>query len=154
MSTGRMRDVIVREQIIEYIKYAIWILFGSGVFFEITPLKIKPISWILSWIGRKINNDVREDIKKIKKDVEVIGKDLQDHIVESMRRDILNFADKLRVNGKRSKEEFDYIIEMHDRYEKYLEENNLDNGKVGLAFEFICEKYKENMDNNSFYTGK
>lgn len=34
------------------------------------------------------------------------------------------------------------------------EENNLDNGKVTLAYEYITKKYKECMGNNSFYIGK
>lgn len=142
------------EQILDYIKYGVWILFGSGLFFEISPIKFSPITMFLSWLGKKLNKDVKDDINKLKTDVGIIGKDLQNHKIEGQRRDILNFADKLRINGNRSKEEFDFIIDLHDGYEKYLKENNLDNGKVDLAFEYISKKYQECMDDNSFYTGK
>mgnify|MGYP001199966206 CR=1 FL=1 len=144
----------MNEQIIDYIKYIFWILFGSGIFFEITPIKIKPISGLLNWIGKRLNKVIEEDISILKKKVDTVQKDLQNHTVESMRRDILTFADRLRINENKSKEEFDYIIELHDRYEKYLEDNNLENGKVELAFDYISKKYRECMENNSFYDGK
>lgn len=144
----------MNEQIIDYIKYIFWIIFGSGIFFEITPIKIKPISGLLNWIGKRLNKVIEEDISILKKKVDTVQKDLQNHTVESMRRDILTFADRLRINENKSKEEFDYIIELHDRYEKYLEDNNLENGKVELAFDYISKKYRECMENNSFYDGK
>ena len=143
-------------EIYENIKGIVLPLIGSGIVAcEITPIiKIKPVSMFLGWVGKKINKDLKDDIDNLKKDVRIIGKDLQDHTVESMRRDILTFSDRLRFNISRSKEEYDYIINLYDRYEKYLEENNLDNGKVDLAYEFITKRYKECMENNSFYTGK
>ena len=143
-------------EIYENVKGIVLPLIGSGIVAcEITPIiKIKPVSMFLGWVGKKINKDLKDDIDNLKKDVRIIGKDLQDHTVESMRRDILTFSDRLRFNISRSKEEYDYIINLYDRYEKYLEENNLDNGKVDLAYEFITKRYKECMENNSFYTGK
>lgn len=138
------------------IKSVVLLLFGSGLIAcEITPIvKFKPISLFLSWLGKKLNKEVIDDLNKVKKDVSTVRNDLQNHIVESQRRDILNFADKLRFNSTRSKEEYDYIINLYDKYEKYLKENNLDNGKVDLAFEYITKKYRECMENNSFYIGK
>jgi len=138
------------------IKSVVLLLFGSGLIAcEITPIvKFKPISLFLSWLGKKLNKEVIDDINKLKTDVNSVKKDLQSHVIESQRRDILNFADKLRYDKTRSKEEYDYIITLYDRYEQYLEENNLDNGKVTLAYEYITKKYKECMENNSFYIGK
>ena len=138
------------------IKSVVLLLFGSGLIAcEITPIvKFKPISLFLSWLGKKLNKEVIDDINKLKTDVNSVKKDLQSHVIESQRRDILNFADKLRYDKTRSKEEYDYIITLYDRYEQYLEENNLDNGKVTLAYEYITKKYKECMGNNSFYIGK
>jgi len=153
-----MRYVTMEEilGLLNEFKVLIGTLLGSGlVACEITPIiKFKPITMFLNWLGKKLNKEVIDDINKLKIDVKTIQKDLQDHTVESMRRDILNFADKLRFDKLKSKEEYDYIIGLYDRYEKYLRDNNLDNGKVELAYEYITKKYKECMENNSFYTGK
>lgn len=144
----------MNEQVLEYIKYGLWILFGSGLLFEITPIKIKPISFILSGIGKRLNRDVKEDINKLKTEVKTIGKDLQDHTVESQRRDILNFANALSRGERKTEEHFNYILAIHDRYEKYTEQNKIKNSQADLAFEYISSMYQECRKNNSFYTGK
>lgn len=144
----------MNEQVLEYIKYGLWILFGSGLLFEITPIKIKPISFILSGIGKRLNRDVKDKLSEVETKVNSVQIDLQTHKIDGQRRDILNFSNKLMVNGSRSKEEFDFIIDLHDEYEKYLKENNLDNGKVDLAIQYIKKKYQECMDNNNFFVGR
>lgn len=144
----------MNEQILEYVKYGFWILFGSGIVFEITPLKFSPISSILNVLGKKINKDLKEEMSLIKKDVKSLSTDLQEHTVESQRRNILDFADDLMRGEEKTQENFRNIILLHDRYEKYIETNNLENGQVELAFSYISTKYKDCLDKNSFYTGK
>ncbi len=136
--------------ILEYIKWGLWILFGSGVLFEIAPIKISPISTILGWIGNKLNRDVKKDITELQKNIGCLKSDLQEHKVESQRRDILDFADELIQGQKKTKENFNNIISLHDKYEKYINENGIENGQVDLAFLFISEKYKECQIDNGF----
>lgn len=138
------------EQVLEYIKYGFWILFGSGIFFEITPIKIKPISGILKWIGKSLNKDVRDDIFKLEVKVINIQKDLQDHTVESQRRDILNFANELRNGEKKTEEHFSYIMKLHDRYEEYTKRNKIKNSQADLAYEYILDMYKKCRDGDGF----
>lgn len=142
------------EQILEYIKYGFWILLGSGVIFEITPIKIKPLSFVLSGIGKRLNKDIKDKLSKVEDKVDTMQIDLQNHKVESWRRDILEFADSLMMGKKRTREQFDYVVRLHDSYEKYIEERGIDNGQIELAYEYISKRYQECRDNNSFYTGK
>lgn len=144
----------MEKELLEYVRYGIWILFGSGFIFEISPIKFNPISSLLSWTGKKLNKDVKEDIKQLKDEVKTVQLDLQDHKVESWRRDILDFADKLMRGEKKSKEGFEFIIRTHDNYEKYLKKHNIDNGQVTLAYRYIVDRYQECMKNNDFYYGK
>ena len=138
------------EQVLEYVKYGFWILFASGIFFEITPIKIKPISGILKWIGKSLNKDVRDDIFKLEVKVINIQKDLQDHTVESQRRDILNFANELRNGEKKTEEHFSYIMKLHDRYEEYTKQNKIKNSQADLAYEYILDMYKQCRDGDGF----
>jgi protein subunit release factor A len=140
----------MNNQIWEYVKYGLWILFGSGILLEITPIKINPISSVLGWIGNKLNKSVKDEISQLNKDVKEVKSDLQEHTVESQRRDILNFANELRLGLKKTEEHFNYIMKLHDRYEKYTEANNIKNSQADLAFEYITLKYKEFRDSNSF----
>lgn len=142
------------KEILEYVKYGAWFILGSGLVLEITPIKFNPISFVLNLIGKKLNKDVEDKIQKIDVKVDKVQLDLQTHKVESQRRDILNFADELMQNQKKTKENFVNIISLHDKYEKYINDNNIENGQVDLAFEYISAQYKECMNTNGFYTGK
>jgi hypothetical protein len=144
----------MEKELIEYIKYGVWILFGSGFIFEFAPIKFSPISLMLRWIGRKLNKDVEDKINSIEKKVDTVQSDLQNHKVESWRRDILDFANSLMLGKRRTKEDFDNIISLHDKYEKYIEERKIENGQITLAFDYISKKYQECRDSNGFYTGK
>jgi hypothetical protein len=144
----------MNEQFWEYLKYGIWVLFGSGIVFEFAPIKFSPISTMLSWIGKRLNKDVKKDISQLKEQVNEVKLDLQDHKVQSWRRDIIEFSDSLMLGKKRTKEQFDFIIGTHDKYEKYIEERGIENGQISLAYDFIKKAYQECCDNNSFYTGK
>lgn len=144
----------MNDQILEYVKYGFWILFGSGIVFEVTPFKFSPISSILNILGKKINKDLKEEMSLIKKDVKSVSVDLQEHVVESQRRNILDFADELMRGEQKTQENFKNIILLHDKYEKYIETNNIENGQVELAFSYISTKYKDCLEKNSFYTGK
>ena len=138
------------EQILEYIKYGVWILFGSGVFIEITPLKIKPFSNLLKWIGKNLNKYVIDDISKLQTKVDSVKDDLQNHTVESQRRDILNFANELRNGEKKTEEHFSYIMKLHDRYEEYTKRNKIKNSQADLAYEYILDMYKQCRDGDGF----
>jgi hypothetical protein len=141
----------MNDQIFQYLKNAFWILFGSGIVFEITPfIKINPISAILEWIGNKLNKDLKKEISQIDIQVKTLQTDLQDHKIESQRRNILDFSDELMRGKRKTKENFNNIIQLHDKYNTYIETNDLENGQVDLAFDYISKKYRECLDNNNF----
>lgn len=144
----------MEKEVLDYVKYGVWILFGSGVVFEISPIKVNPISSLLNWIGKRMNKDMEIKITNLETRVETVQIDLQEHKVESWRRDILDFANSIMLGKSRTKEDFDNIISLHDKYENYIEEHGLENGQINLAFNYISNAYQECMKNNSFYTGK
>jgi hypothetical protein len=142
------------KEILELIKYGIWLVFGSGIVCEFAPIKFSPISLILSGLGKKLNKDIKDELSQVKNEVKSVSTDLQEHIVESQRRNILDFADDLMRGMPKTKENFTNIIYLHDKYNKFIEVNKLENGQVDLAFEYISQKYKECLAKNGFYTGK
>jgi len=44
----------------------------------------------------------------------------------------------------------DHVIDILDKYEKYITENKLKNGQVDVAHEYILEIYKQCMRDNDF----
>lgn len=140
----------MKEFILENWKTGLWILFASGFVFEITPIKIKPLSALLKWIGKNLNKDVRDDISKLEVKVDCVKNDMQSHTVESQRRDILNYASELRNGEKKTEEHFAYIMKLHDRYEEYTKRNKIKNSQADLAYEYILDMYKKCRDGDGF----
>lgn len=51
------------------------------------------------------------------------------------------------MNGRvYNKEIYDHIFDTHTEYERVLEENGLENGKVNSSMQFVRNKYLELME--------
>ena len=67
--------------------------------------------------------------------------------VDDMRWEILNFCSALTSGRQYNKESFDHVIQIHEKYEKVLEEYNMENGQVTASMEVIMDVYKEKLKN-------
>ena len=75
----------------------------------------------------------------------------EENFVQNSRDRIIDFANKVGdENVAVSKEEFNRIFKIHDKYEKFLEERNLANGEVDIAIRVIEESYKSHLKNHTF----
>ena len=70
-----------------------------------------------------------------------------DKNIEDMRWEILNFCSALTSGRKYNKESFNHVIQIHEKYEKILEENNMENGQVEASMEVIMDVYKDKLKN-------
>lgn len=70
-----------------------------------------------------------------------------DKEVDDMRWEILNFCSALTSGRKYNKESFDHVIQIHEKYEKVLEEYDMENGQVTASMEVIMDVYKEKLKN-------
>ena len=64
---------------------------------------------------------------------------------------IIDFATKV-TDGKNlvSREEFNRIFKVYDRYEAFLEECEMTNGEVDIAILVIKESYAQHMKEHTF----
>ena len=88
----------------------------------------------------KIINDISDSLGKLT-DMFI------DKNIEDMRWEILNFCSALTSGRKYNKESFNHVIQIHEKYEKILEENNMENGQVTASMEVIMDVYKEKLKN-------
>ena len=110
-----------------------------GGLIEVSPIKVNPIGWL----GERFNKKISDEVKSLKSE-------LEDHKVDSWRNDILSFANSCMNHTKHTKEEFDQIIELHDKYEKYITENKIQNGRMTAAYEYIMQIYHKCLEEDSF----
>lgn len=108
---------------------------------EVTPIKINPVGWL----GERLN-------AKMYKRVDKIEEKLDQHIAQSYRNKILAFQDNLLLDGSSmfTKEQYDEVIESITFYEKYCEDNEIDNDKCVLAIRYIKRCYTDCQNNRSF----
>lgn len=71
--------------------------------------------------------------------------------IESSRDRIIDFAAKVvDENTPVSREEFNRIFKVYNKYERYLEEHEMTNGEVDIAYRIIKESYEMHMRHHSF----
>ena len=58
---------------------------------------------------------------------------------------MLDFANAVMNKRRYNKEQYDHVIDTYVKYEKILEENGMENGRVTSSMEFIQDRYKELM---------
>lgn len=129
---------------------------------------IKAIAYIAEKFGIKTKAMIREeaqdeDIALLERQQEKVFADLNDikqlvtvlsasvtdmraanerKEMKRVRREILNFSDRLRAGGEPSKESIDDILEMYDDYEKYIRDHKLTNGRMNMAIAYINDYYQ------------
>ena len=112
-----------------------------SIFVEITPIKINPVSTLLKFIGSNINADLKAEISAVKDTVQKVDTKVDNNEIDRIRWEILDFANSCRNGKKHTKEEFDHVINLNQKYHRILDEREEENGQVDLAFEYIRKIY-------------
>lgn len=75
----------------------------------------------------------------------------EEMFVQSSRDRIIDFATKVADDSVMvSREEFNRVFKVYDRYEKYIEDHGLTNGEVDVSIQIIREAYEARMKNHTF----
>lgn len=120
-----------------------WILAVFLVFFEITPIKLHPITSLLGWIGKKLNGSLKQDIADLRKDVD-------EQRMSSIRSLVLDFSNSCLNGRKHTKEEFDHVLEENKIYERLVARYEIDNDVYKEALAYIKRIYRKRMDKRDF----
>lgn len=116
---------------------------------EIKELTIRNAEQIKE-LSKKQEEDTKQSIRHdemIRSDLAKLTHMFIDKQIDDIRYEILDFASSLSVGRQYSKEQFDHIISIDEKYKKILEENHLENGQVTASMEVITEVYKEKLRN-------
>jgi GTP-sensing pleiotropic transcriptional regulator CodY len=106
-------------------------------------------SW-MQWVNDKV---VTYDtfIKEMGDKFADVVKVLEEVFVQNNRDRIIDFATKVSDEKSMvSREEFNRIFKVHKKYEDFLEERNLTNGEVDIAYRIIADSYEGHMRNHTF----
>ena len=94
---------------------------------------------------------LREALTNITQVLKDNTKMTEEMFVQNSRDRIIDFATKVSVETNPvSREEFNRIFKVHTRYEKFLDEHEMTNGEVDIAYRINQEAYEHHMKNHSF----
>ena len=75
----------------------------------------------------------------------------EEMFVQSSRDRIIDFSHRAADYGTPvSREEFNRIFKVYDKYEKFLEEHDMTNGEIDIVYGIIKESYKWRVENHAF----
>lgn len=133
----------------------------AGIFIEITPIKINPISMLLNWIGERLTHDINKKLEEYKNDtnsqLEQIKKEqeeikLQNAIdeVDKIRTEVLQFGRSCRNHEKHTQSQFKQIFSLYKKYTGLVELYSIENGMLEMEYEYIKKIYSKCQMENSF----
>lgn len=111
----------------------------------------------MKWVNDRAN--VYDDsIVEISKNLTDVTEALRDNtkmteemFVQSSRDRIIDFATKAgNDDSVVSREEFNRIFKVYDKYETFLKERGLSNGEVDIAYRIINSSYENHLKNHTF----
>lgn len=148
-----MQDLLTRLQCM-----TIGELIGSGAvivlifttLIEITPIKWNPLTSILSWLGTRMNGKLIAKVDKQEQKIDALDKKIDMNEIDHIRWEILNFANSCRNHQRHTKDEFEHIINLHEKYTEILAERDMTNGLITIEYEFIEGIYKHCLEKNDF----
>lgn len=130
--------------------HIIWIVLAFSVFFEITPIKIHPLSALIKWIGNKLNAGQDAQIKELIKVTDKLQITVDENEKDRIRWEILDFANSCRNGHKHSRDEFQHIIALNDKYRELLNRTGDRNGVFEMEYDWIMDIYRERLEKNDF----
>lgn len=136
------------KNILEFISSNLWsliVLITAAV--EIAPIKVNPWSKIFSWLSEAIVGDLKKDFQEFKRDSE-------ERTANSMRWEILSFANSCRRGQEHSKDEWWHAISQIREYEEYTKLKGIKNGVIEEDSEYLRELYRQRNLKNDFLGGK
>ncbi len=118
-----------------------------GYFFEISRIKIKP----LSALGRLFNGETIRKVEDLNRRLADLQEKQEESEIKAARMRIQRFADEMYGEVRHSKEHFDLILMDITAYNNYCEKHpGFVNEKTRVAQEVIFEKYEKCMRERSF----
>ena len=126
------------------------VIFIALTLFEIAPIKLNPWSHLLKWLGCKLNGDLREEVKALKSEIEVVKKDFEEKNAHDKRWSILDFANSCHNGRKHTKEEWEHVLNQLIYYEEYVDAKEIKNAVIEEETRYLRELYRELMANNEF----
>lgn len=111
----------------------------------------------MSWVNNRAETydafikEISGKFADVTKALDANTKMTEEMFVQSSRDRIIDFAAKVSdENSVVSREEFNRIFKVYNRYESFCEEHDIKNGEIDIAYKIITESYETHTKHHSF----
>lgn len=126
-------------------------VFLLATLIEITPIKINPLSWIATWVGRAINRELFAKVDSMNEKIVTLEEKADERDATLCRTRFLRFGDEIMHGIPHSKEHYDQTLADIDTYEVFCSTHpNYLNNVAKVTIRHIKDKYKEHLQDDSF----
>ena len=170
-------DQITFMDILSWIwDHIVLIILVLSVFFEISKIKINPISWITKLLFRPIRKDIDDVKQELKSDISNMEQKLSEEMdsikaevssehkriddlisstelseISRIRWNIIEFSNSIENGQKHARDEYRHIKDDAKRYHVLVEKYDLDNGIIDEEMDKINKRYDDNKTSSSVY---
>ena len=170
-------DQLTAMDVLKWIwSHIVAIVFVLSVFFEISKIKLNPISTVMKWLFKPLRKDMDDMKIEINKNIDSVRDEFKveieslktqqrsdssriDSLIETnemseisrLRWEIIQFSNSLENNQKHIRDEYRHIKDDYKRYHMLIEKYNLDNGIIDEEMEKINARYDANKLSSAVY---
>ena len=134
----------------QFVGYAALTISIVSVFFEISKIKISPITSLLGWVGQRMNSHLISAMEEQGTRIKNLEEKIDKNEIDRIRWEILDFANSCRNGRLHTKDEFEHIINQNQKYHEILEAHGMENGLIDLEYSYIVNLYKRCQEKNDF----
>lgn len=140
-------DIARIEQVLDWlVKNFISVVVIFSVFIQITPIKWNPLTTFAKWLSKIFTKELSDQIETMQGNLDDIREDIDENEKDRIRWEVLDFANSCRHGRKHTKDEFQHMITLNDKYKVLLERTEDQNGVFESEFKYIKGLY----DNSDF----
>lgn len=98
--------------------------------------------------------DIKAELDKLREAIDMQNTKIDENEKDRIRWEILDFANSCRNNRNHTKDEFQHIMVLNDKYKKLLKSTNDINGVFDIEYKYISNLFAEKLQNNDFLDTK
>lgn len=158
------------------VKHLLELIAFISIFIEITPIKVKPISFLLNLINKSVREDISKldtsiksnidevknefikDIKEVKERQNLEEQKIMELIktnemneISRIRWEIIEFSNSINNDQKHVRDEYRHIKDENRRYHELIEKYNMNNGLIDEEMEKINRHYEQHKESANVY---
>lgn len=132
--------------------------FCLAAIIQFTPaIKWNPITAFIKWLGKVIIqpavdklNKMQDEVEEIKREQKMLRAEHKADEKDRIRYEVLDFANSCRNGRRHTRDEFQHIIDLNDKYKRLLKETNDTNGVFSEEYRYVVDLYHKCQIENDF----